>query len=82
MAKPLRLTRIEHRVLQTIRNQPAISLDLLAATVQADRSTVRVAIRSLALKGVITYQRGHGTLPNRYSFIGKDLRHGLVESAV
>jgi DNA-binding MarR family transcriptional regulator len=78
----LRLTRIEHRVLRAIREQPAISLDLLAALVEADRSSIRVAIRSLQLKGLISYQRGRGPQPNRYAFIGKELSHGMVESAV
>jgi DNA-binding MarR family transcriptional regulator len=78
----LRLTRIEHRVLREIRQQPAISLDLLAAIVEADRSSVRVAVRSLELKRLITYKRGRGPRPNHYSFIGKDLPYGMVESDV
>ena len=81
MATP-RLTRIEYRVLLEIRQQPSVSLDLLAALVQADRSYVRVAIKSLQLKGLISYRRGRGPVPNQYSFIGKDLAHGMVESAI
>ena len=81
MAARIRLTRIQHLVLQYVREESAISINRLAALVDADRDSVQVALYRLEQLELISRHRGRGATPNRYSFVGVELNHGLFQAS-
>lgn len=63
-----RMSYIQLRILNTLRQTPQQSYESLAATAECDRSSAIIGVRMLQHRGIVVLvQRGRGPTPNRYA---------------
>lgn len=66
-----RLSYVQRRVLEELRQSSQQSYEDLAAAVEADRSSIIIAVKILERRRRVVKVRGRGPQPNRYVLTDK-----------